>query len=59
MQAVHELETRKASKVDFWRFLMISGVPRGDENHKKSKKGLPKIDRKKGSKKEGNDTSWR
>ena len=59
MQATHELGKRKASKIDFGRFLMFWGVPGRAENHQKSKKGLPKIDRKKGRKKGGEATRFR
>ena len=58
MKVAHELEKRKASKVDILRFLMISGSPGRAENPQKSKKALRKIDRKKGGKKGGNDARF-
>ena len=52
MQATHELEKRKASKVDFHRFLMIFGVPReGRKSLKIEKKAFQKSIEKKDEKK--------
>ena len=53
----HKLGKKKASEADFWRFLMIFGVPRGSQKCTKIEKCLPKIDRKKGGKKGGDADS--
>ena len=43
---MHKLGKRKASEVDFWRFLMILGVPRGGQKSAKIKK-MPSENRSK------------
>ena len=43
---MHNLGKRKASEVDFWRFLMILGVPRGGQKLAKMKK-MPSENRSK------------
>ena len=43
---MHKLGKRKASEVDFWRFLMIFGVPRGGQKCTKMKK-MPSKNRSK------------
>ena len=50
---MHKLGKRKASEVDFWRFLIISGVPREDQKCTKIKKNaFQKSIEKKEAKKE-------
>ena len=52
MHEMHKLGKRKASEVDFWRFLMIFGVPREAKNAQKLKNAFQKSIEKKEAKKE-------
>ena len=56
---MHNLGKRKASEVDFWRFLMIFGVPRGGQKCTKMKKMPSKNRSKKRRQKRRRCRPWR